>query len=263
MKLTNIKTMVLAVSLPMAIMLSGTAQAKEFIIDDFYDGPDAANVSYSVTDNTVSDGAESTPGNAMPIVGSNHIMQPTPTTTNNPNNWTRTISAELLTGDSLSTQVCANCEAGHMVAGAGGASGISKWIYEGSTLDLRGYSGLYFEYAADLDGGILQFTFTDNAGDIAVVSTAALQNTNNSSDITNPANRTPVTLALPTFAGIPGGLGYGDIERIEIMLTGVADLDFSIDNVKMVPEPGTLALFGLGLAGLAFRRRNNASTLAA
>lgn len=88
-----------------------------------------------------------------------------------------------------------------------------------------------------------------------------LANTNGSSDITDSANRTSVMIALSS------GTGSVDFSNLGQVLMDVSTnkggglstgTTLSIDNIKLVPLPGTLALLGLGLAGLGLHRRRKA-----
>ncbi len=53
--------------------------------------------------------------------------------------------------------------------------------------------------------------------------------------------------------GADGGADFSDVNEIVITITGTFDGDYRLDEISVVPEPGTLALIGLG--GLAMLRR--------
>ncbi len=60
--------------------------------------------------------------------------------------------------------------------------------------------------------------------------------------------------ALVAWLGLPGGGGAGWIAQIDLQFSPTGGLTLSIhrgDAQLIVPEPGTLALFGTGLLGLA------------
>jgi len=66
-------------------------------------------------------------------------------------------------------------------------------------------------------------------------------------------------MSLPDLSGT-GGAGYADITQIRLRFDGRQTNGFydgNIDNVRLAaaPEPATLAVFGLGLAGLPLVRR--------
>ncbi|MDT8426303.1 MAG: PEP-CTERM sorting domain-containing protein [Methyloprofundus sp.] len=241
----NIKTILMAAALPLAMMAAPVYA--DFIIDDF--GPLApgggGGTAYSVADNT----ADSTPNPvsplAAPALGANTIM-------NGLADWTRSIQADLISGDLVETEICNNCQAAHLVSNSG-STGNGSFIYEasmGGSVDFSMYSMISFDYAADLAGAVVQFTFAGSTTDI--ITSGVLASTGTSA----PSN---LTGASATFG--PGN--YSAITRIQMDILGVSDLDFTIDNVTAVPEPGTMALLGLGLIGFAFRSRKTVTSVAA
>jgi hypothetical protein len=56
---------------------------------------------------------------------------------------------------------------------------------------------------------------------------------------------------------LPGNVNFGQLVAASVTIDGsnVIELDAEIDNFKLVPEPGSLGLLGIGLAGLGFAAR--------
>lgn len=118
-------------------------------------------------------------------------------------------------------------------------SGLSFWLY-GSGLG----NSLFFDIRED-DGGeinccsaeIWSYTFADATAGWSLINipfSAFVYKTGASDD----------GLGLTDVRG--WGFGYEE---------GIAETTYYIDDIRLVPEPNSLVIFGLGLAGLSFLRR--------
>ncbi len=238
MKTIFFKHKLLAVGALMALGLGFATgvQAKLFIIDDFntlQPPPDPPEL--SCTDTTVDGNSEICPA---PLSGDNIAMQFAPGTPGIGEGWERTLSAELDAGDELEAVVCDNCQAGHHDAGPGGAKGTTDFTYSGPAIDLSEAKSIHFDYAADQDGGVVKITFSDGGVSSVVVTSnddpnfpAGLPNTNNSDRITEPDNRTPVEIPLPsdqTSRDILDG-----VVSVKVEIIGVINLQLTIDDVEV------------------------------
>jgi len=245
----NIKTVLMAASLPLAMMVAAPAQAApDFIIDDFN-----VDTSVSVEDTTIGDGGEI--GSGSPSSEGKVMNQ-----TGGAAGWDRNLYAELTDGDRVQTIDCNNCDAGHVVADAGInlSDGYHYFEWLGASTDLSAYAVAVFDWSSDLSaaGTTAWLGFTDNSGETALTDVIALN-----ADTT----LTTYSIALSAFTGT--GLGYAGIENIKLWFDGTTSsggYDGNIDNAGLtVPEPGTMALLGLGLIGFAFRNRKPVSSVAA
>jgi hypothetical protein len=220
-----------------ALILSNSAQAAPFIIDDF-----DVNTASSVADATIG-GPVSGPS---VIDGPNIVM-------NGTGGWTRTLTAELLTGGNTETEVCPVCAAGHVTM-AGPSNGIGTYTYNGPATDLSSLTSLSFDWGADLSGAGVEIVFSDGSNTPIVASWSSLAATGGSA----PADLVPQA---------PMGIAWGAVDRraiteIQFVVNGVTSMDSIIDNfagttdtnaIPAIPAWG-LVLTMLGMISVAGRQ---------
>jgi hypothetical protein len=166
---------------------------------------------------------------------------------------TRTLDANLLSGDSVQIEVCDNCEAAHLIADAGVTPSVGEYWFEwtGPSVDLSGGT-LEFEWGADLEGTTWFADVGDGDGNVANSAVqAGLPATPGPGSLTHDAS-----ISLSSFAG---AVDLSDVTQLSLHFNGVAALDGNIDNVRVqVPEPSVLALLSVSLLGLGWVRRRRA-----
>lgn len=247
MKNISYKTLLSAAA---GLLLAGQAQA-DFIIDDF--NLDAAMT--PATDATVD--ASGTTQLAQNGTGSIFMNQ-----LNGGGVWDRNYYAFLSSGDEAETVACGNCDQGHFTL-ASNSLGHGGFYYNGgSTVDLSGYDTLHWDYDADVDGGDVYAAFYSGAnGSGGLIEALHLGSDLTGGVVHNLSASLSGDYSSVGFAAVYISANSGlDTQGFGFDLgASAARLDANIDNGRMsVPEPGTLALLGLGLAGFSWQRRRNA-----
>lgn len=91
-----------------------------------------------------------------------------------------------------------------------------------------------------------------------IIHSGAGNSTTVSTTLTGPAGPTSVVIDFADIIATTGaGADFSDVGAVELVLRGPESVDATIDNFKVIPEPASMALLGLGLAVIA-RRRNKA-----
>lgn len=247
-----------------------------FIIDDFGPRPGVGPTSscQDVTASAIPDPSCDNLVNANPTVipTDNTVMHSrvaVPNGTVTMNGWSRSLSADLIFGDSVTTEVCTNCGVGELDIDVN-SYGWGDWTYNGPSLDLSWYDRLMFDWGADQAGADIRFIFERQG-----VGSFMLQQ----NDLPQGQPFTPSTFMLD-LPDDPNSINIlEDITSIEILIDGsgrefdrtfdinnpgqndpnaIFDLDANIDNIKLVkaPEPGTiLGLVSISVLSLSLKRK--------
>jgi hypothetical protein len=132
-----------------------------------------------------------------------------------------------------------------------GVDGNLEITYTGPTLDFTSFgSSFYFDVDQADDGIVIMLTVTDLGG---FTSSAPIQ-------VLTPVQfGTPERLTL-AFTSFVGSADFTQITKVNAFITTPGgESQFTIDEVGIVPAPGSIALLGLGLLGLGLRSRKNAA----
>lgn len=223
---------------------TSTIPGGRFVIDDF-NGDEPPSQIVSDPDDIPPDppslltiiddsGTATEPCGPQPSDGPNWVMNEPGTNAG----WTRTIEADLDSGDRVETEICYECDAGHLLSGSGDGSGTSSFIYapgpSGEPINVLAELGsddidsINFQYGGELDGGIVQFTFRGNGLEI-VVTSDPIDATGGSA----PEHLLPFSLEIddPNEQLVFGAL---DSVVIEIIGDDVPNLDAILDCVELV-----------------------------
>jgi hypothetical protein len=132
-----------------------------------------------------------------------------------------------------------------------GVDGTLEITYAGSTLDFTSFgSAFYFDIEQADDGIVIMLTVTDLGG---FTSSAPMQ------VLTPVMFGSPDRLTL-AFNAFVGSADFTQITKVNAFITTPGgESQFTIDEVGIVPAPGSIALLGLGLLGLGLRSRKNAA----
>jgi hypothetical protein len=150
-------------------------------------------------------------------------------------------------------------------------TGVLSWSNIGNatstlTLDYSEFGGLSSGSTLDLTGGgsedafYFDVLFSDFGFDIDIFvgSASGVSHATDSSTGINVLTRN--TLGFDSFSTVAGaGADFSDATFVRIVLSSNAEaVDLLIEEFGTIPEPTTLAIFGLGLLGLGLSRKKQA-----
>lgn len=182
--------------------------------------------------------------------------------------------ANLISGDQTTTEDCPNCRVSHSTDKSTSTShNFLLWqAQSGHEINLGAGESVAFDVETDVGGGDFFITLLNNGGTVAqhqwqdVVATGLSLNP-------------PSLLHAITLSFMAGAVTFDEL-RLDIISAGgstytdptgliaagtdfgnvAVGLDTNIQNLRSsVPEPTTLAMLGLGLAGLGWQRRRKSA----
>ena len=183
--------------------------------------------------------------------------------------------ANLISGDRTSTDDCPTCTVSHTTDQSSSTS-HNFLLWQGTDINLSAGESVAFDVETDIAGGDFFITLSNNGGAVAQHQWTDVVQTG----LTDLPTLGRPLLHATTLSFMPGAVTFDEL-RLDIISAGgstytdptglivagtnfggsAIGLDTNIANLRTteVPEPTTLAMLGLGLAGLGWQRRRKSA----